>query len=599
MYSAVLHNQVPLELQEMCKVISTSIGSLDDLESSLDGFRVSLTSPLVTQIMDSCKHEAPTRRLLRFFLWSNKRLVSEMKNEDFNHAIRVLAEKKDHTAMQILISDLRKEGRVMEAQTFGLIAETLVKLGREDEALGIYKNLDKFKCPRDSKTVTAIVSALCAKGSTKDYQRDEGGWDNAGSVLFYTFLKCLCERNLKRNPSGLVPEALNVMMEMRSYRIEPNSISYNILLSCLGRARRVQESCRMLELMKKSNCAPDWVSYYLVVKILYLTGRFGKGIKIVDEMIVAGLVPDHKFYYDLIGVLCGVERVNFALELFERMKRSTIGGYGPVYDVLIPKLCTEGNFEKGKELWDEAMAMDVTLCCSIDVLDPSITKIFKPTRKVEEEVRLQNCITANIPKTQAQVSKTRRNVNKKMEKESKRWPTFHDSQRQRRPCNHAARQADSKTFNNIKITILCGFVTILVLRGTIGIGNLTSSEEEAINQNLIEETNRILAEIRSDNDPTDPDEPPEAEINSNVTYTLGPKLSNWTRNARNCKWSLDLLDAWAPMGPKGPIREEAGKILTANLKGRQHLKLMIRLVDRYEEMIEKHHPGLGMRGGLL
>ncbi|KEH31957.1 galactosyl transferase GMA12/MNN10 family protein [Medicago truncatula] len=35
------------------------------------------------------------------------------------------------------------------------------------------------------------------------------------------------------------------------------------------------------------------------------------------------------------------------------------------------------------------------------------------------------------------------------------------------------------------------------------------------------------------------------------------------------------------MGPKGPVREEAWKILTAGL------------VDRYEEMIEKYHPGLG------
>jgi xyloglucan 6-xylosyltransferase len=94
---------------------------------------------------------------------------------------------------------------------------------------------------------------------------------------------------------------------------------------------------------------------------------------------------------------------------------------------------------------------------------------------------------------------------------------------------------------------------------------------------------------------------------------------------RNCQWSLDLLDAWAPMGPKGPIREEAGKILTANLKGRPAFeaddqsaliylllsqkdqwmdKVYIEnqyylhgywagLVDRYEEMIEKYHPGLG------
>ncbi|KAB1216761.1 putative glycosyltransferase 3 [Morella rubra] len=324
-----------------------------------------------------------------------------------------------------------------------------------------------------------------------------------------------------------------------------------------------------------------------------------------------------------------------------------------------------------------------------------------------------------------------------------------------------------KTFNNIKITILCGFVTILVLRGTIGIGSLGSSDSDAVNQNVVEETNRILAEIRSDSDPSDPDGP-ELFFNPNDTYTLGPKISNWDRerkawldqnpefpnylngkprillvtgsppkpcdNAigdhyllkaiknkidycrlhgieivynlahldkelagywaklplirrlmlshpevewiwwmdsdalftdmvfeipvskydnynlvvhgypdlmfeqkswialntgsflfRNCQWSLDLLDDWAPMGPKGPVREEAGKILTANLKGRPAFeaddqsaliylllskkdqwmdKVFLEnsyylhgywagLVDRYEEMIEKYHPGLG------
>ncbi|XP_057479459.1 probable xyloglucan 6-xylosyltransferase 3 [Actinidia eriantha] len=321
-----------------------------------------------------------------------------------------------------------------------------------------------------------------------------------------------------------------------------------------------------------------------------------------------------------------------------------------------------------------------------------------------------------------------------------------------------------RTFNNIKITILCGFVTILVLRGYIGV-NLGTSDADAVNSHLLQETNRILAEIRSDSDPDDLSEP---DINPNVTYTLGPKISNWDQERkiwldqnpqfpnflngksrillvtgsppnpcdnpigdhyllksiknkidycrlheieivynmahlekelagywaklplirrlmlshpevewiwwmdsdalftdmvfelplskyndynmiihgypdllfnqkswiavntgsflfRNCQWSLDLLDAWAPMGPKGQIRNEAGKILTANLKGRPAFEaddqsaliyLMISqkdqwmnkvflensyylhgywagLVDRYEEMIEKYHPGLG------
>ncbi|KAK2441714.1 galactomannan galactosyltransferase [Trifolium repens] len=323
-----------------------------------------------------------------------------------------------------------------------------------------------------------------------------------------------------------------------------------------------------------------------------------------------------------------------------------------------------------------------------------------------------------------------------------------------------------KTFNNIKITILCGFVTILVLRGTIGV-NLGTSQNDAVNQNVIEETNRILAEIRSDSDPTDRNQT-ETFLSLNETYALGPKIRNWDTERkkwlvdnpeypnfvrgkprillltgsppkpcdnpigdhyllksiknkidycrlhgieivynmahldmelagywaklpmirrlmlshpevewiwwmdsdafftdmvfelpmskyndynlvlhgypdllfeqnswiavntgsflfRNCQWSLDLLDAWAPMGPKGPIREEAGKILTANLKGRPAFeaddqsaliylllskkdKWMVKvflensfylhgywagLVDRYEEMMEKYHPGLG------
>ncbi|CAN6325830.1 unnamed protein product [Urochloa humidicola] len=94
---------------------------------------------------------------------------------------------------------------------------------------------------------------------------------------------------------------------------------------------------------------------------------------------------------------------------------------------------------------------------------------------------------------------------------------------------------------------------------------------------------------------------------------------------RNCQWSLDLLDAWAVMAPRGRARHDAGKLLTATLHGRRDLEaddqsalvhLLITekerwmekvyleneyylhghwagLVDKYEEVMEKHHPGYG------
>ncbi|KAG8063676.1 hypothetical protein GUJ93_ZPchr0003g17823 [Zizania palustris] len=37
---------------------------------------------------------------------------------------------------------------------------------------------------------------------------------------------------------------------------------------------------------------------------------------------------------------------------------------------------------------------------------------------------------------------------------------------------------------------------------------------------------------------------------------------------RNCQWSLDLLDAWAPMGSRGPVRDRYGELFAEELSGR-------------------------------
>ena len=60
-----------------------------------------------------------------------------LEDKDYNHALRVFAEKKDYTAMDILMGDLKKEGRAMDAETFSLVAENLVKLGKVTNAINL------------------------------------------------------------------------------------------------------------------------------------------------------------------------------------------------------------------------------------------------------------------------------------------------------------------------------------------------------------------------------------------------------------------------------------------------------------------------------
>eukprot|EP00249_Psilotum_nudum_P015180 c25202_g1_i3 orf=670-2013(+) len=328
-----------------------------------------------------------------------------------------------------------------------------------------------------------------------------------------------------------------------------------------------------------------------------------------------------------------------------------------------------------------------------------------------------------------------------------------------------------KTFNNLKITLLCGFVTILVLRGTIGIGSVGIATQgkgdlsDGVHSR--KEAARVLSELKEKNK-MEADEEAEQEIDPNKPYSLGPKISDWDEQRqgwlkehpqysnlvngmprillvtgsqpkpcdnpvgdhyllksiknkidycrlhnieifynmahldtemagywaklplirklmlshpelewiwwmdsdamftdmvfelpldkykeynfilhgwdelvynkktwiglntgsfllRNCQWSLDILDAWSPMGPKGKVRNEAGKLLSGTLAGRPDFEaddqsaliyLLITqkvlwgekvylessyylhgywvvLVEKYEEMIEKHHPGFG------
>ncbi|KAH7447852.1 hypothetical protein KP509_01G124000 [Ceratopteris richardii] len=114
----------------------------------------------------------------------------------------------------------------------------------------------------------------------------------------------------------------------------------------------------------------------------------------------------------------------------------------------------------------------------------------------------------------------------------------------------------------------------------------------------------------------------EKEIYEKISWV---GLNTGSLLIRNCQWSLDLIDAWAPMGPKGKVREEAGKVLTEALAGRPAFEaddqsaliylllkqkdlwggkvylensyylhgFWVAIVEKYDDVMENYHPGYG------
>ncbi|RXH77495.1 hypothetical protein DVH24_023769 [Malus domestica] len=193
---------------------------------------------------------------------------------------------------------------------------------RKSQRFFVFLLLDR--APPELQELCSIVSGAIGgecEGSKKNHQRNEVDWDYARLVLLQHIPSWPLRENFKRSSSGLVPEELNVMIEMRQGET--------------------------------------------------------------------------------------------TLELLQRMKASALGVYCPVYDVLIPKFCRGGNLEKGRELWDEAVSMGVTLSCLSNLLDPSITEVFKPTRN-EEKLHLTECANAKAEvKVRRRTGKTKQTKKKR------------------------------------------------------------------------------------------------------------------------------------------------------------------------------------------
>eukprot|EP00249_Psilotum_nudum_P032192 c47418_g1_i1 orf=199-825(+) len=91
--------------------------------------------------------------------------------------------------------------------------------------------------------------------------------------------------------------------------------------------------------------------------------------------------------------------------------------------------------------------------------------------------------------------------------------------------------------NNVKVTLLCGFLTVLVLRGTIGAGNFGTPAQDFkeikehlqhVHMNHRKEPNRVLAEVKEKTDKSSEEGgAEEAEADSSKQYSLGPKISDW------------------------------------------------------------------------
>uniref|UniRef100_A0A803QBI2 Pentatricopeptide repeat-containing protein n=1 Tax=Cannabis sativa TaxID=3483 RepID=A0A803QBI2_CANSA len=109
--------------------------------------------------------------------------------------------------------------------------------------------------------------------------------------------------------------------------------------------------------MGEWGCYPNAETYLVLTKSLYQAARVGEGDEMIDRMKSAGYgeLLNKKEYYSFLKILCGIERIDHALSVFEKMKKDGCEPGIKTYDLLMGKLCSHNRLDKANSLFNDAL----------------------------------------------------------------------------------------------------------------------------------------------------------------------------------------------------------------------------------------------------
>jgi len=142
-------------------------------------------------------------------------------------------------------------------------------------------------------------------------------------VTYNILLNSIC-RHASLHPDNrfdrTVHAAEDLLKEMRDKRIEPDVTSYSIILHVYSRAHKPELCLCMFRSMKERGICPTVATYTSVIKCLASCGRLEDAETLLDEMVAEGVCPSPATYNCFFKEYRGRKDVSRALQLYNKMK---------------------------------------------------------------------------------------------------------------------------------------------------------------------------------------------------------------------------------------------------------------------------------------
>ncbi|KAG7579025.1 Pentatricopeptide repeat [Arabidopsis thaliana x Arabidopsis arenosa] len=256
------------------------------------------------------------------------------------------------------------ENRRFGLVEFGFLLDTLCKYGYTKMAVGVFnERKEEFGC--DEKVYTILIAGWCKLRridmAEKFLVEMIGSGIEPNVVTYNVLLNGICrtaslhpEERFERN----VRNAEKVFDEMRQRGIEPDVTSFSIVLHMYSRAHKAELTLDKLKLMKAKGISPTIETYTSVVKCLCSCGRLEEAEELLETMVETGISPSSATYNCFFKEYKGRKDANGAMNLYRKMKNGLCKPSTQTYNVLLGTFINLGKMETVKEIWDDLKASE-------------------------------------------------------------------------------------------------------------------------------------------------------------------------------------------------------------------------------------------------
>ncbi|XP_058103047.1 pentatricopeptide repeat-containing protein At2g13420, mitochondrial-like [Magnolia sinica] len=367
------------------------------IESSLQLSGIRVSSHLVLQTLLRLRNLS--KIALGFFTWAHHQPNYHHDVAAYDLMIDILSKVRQFDVAWQLFVEMSQRGQNPTPNTFAVLIRRYIAAGMTRQAIRTFDDMGSF-CDRktDLGHFNFLLDTLCKYGYVKiateifNKRRSEFIPDvKTYTVLIYgwckinrfpmaeKFFREMIDRGLEPNivtynvllnglcrKSSLHPEtrfertiqaAENLFEEMQRRGVEPDVTSYSIVLHVYSRAHKPDLSLWKLGLMKESGISPTVATYTSVIKCLCSCGRLEDAEKLLDEMVGNDVCPSAATYNCFFKEYRGRKDADSALKLYRKVRKLLMSEPSILsinsYNILVGMFSKLDRMEIVRELWND------------------------------------------------------------------------------------------------------------------------------------------------------------------------------------------------------------------------------------------------------